>query len=339
MPYAPPRWLESLGHALVPPASAEHALGDLAECSHSSGDYARNLLSILPRVVWSQVRRRATMGGIAFTAVLTGVLLLAQRFPGTFFATPWSVPRLAVPWAVWVCGVALAAAYGPRNQPHALNWRVFAAFAAIAVASAAILDVPLLRIVTGFGMTLGVILVLSMPWLKRTAPPALSPATLPVHARNFQRGIWWRNARESAACVLVIAFNVGSLWRAQTPLQMAGHTLLIAGVLFVMAYLHLRAASRVVPEGADAKMLWHFHRHELVRQRDILRAIVWWYLAPFVPGMVVLGAARWDRGAAPALVGLVVVLFLFGFVRQLNLWGAKFLDGELAKVEALEGQL
>jgi hypothetical protein len=339
MPYAPPRWLESLGLALVPPASAEHALGDLAECSRSSGDYARNLLSILPRVVWSQVRRRATMGGIAFNAVLTGVLLLAQRFPASFFATSWSVPRLAVPWAIWVCGVALAAAYGPRTQPYALNWRVFAAFAAIAIAAAAILDVPLLRVVTGFGITFGLILVLSMPWLKQTAPPALSPETLLTHARNFQRGIWWRNARESAACLLVIAFNVRSLARAETPLQVAGHALLIAGVLFIMGYLHLLAASRAVPDGTDAKTLWRFHRHELVRQRDILRAIVWWYLAPFVPGMVVLGAARWDRGAAPALVGLVVVMFLFGFVRQLNLWGAKFLDGELAKVEALEGQL
>jgi hypothetical protein len=339
MPYSPPRWLEVLGGRLVPPSSAEHALGDLAECSRSGTDYAGNLLSILPRVVWSQVRRRATIGGIAFNAVLAGVLLLAQRFPESFFATPWSVPRLAVPWAIWVCGVALAAAYGPRTQPYALNWRVFTTFAAIALAAAAILDVPLLRVVTGFGMTLGLILVLSMPWLKRTTPPALSAETLLTHARNFQRGIWWRNARESAACLLVIAFNVRSLARAETPLQVAGHALLIAGVLFIVGYLHLRAASRVVPDGADAKTLWHFHRHELVRQRDILRAIVWWYLAPFVPGMVALGVARLDRGATPAFAGVVIVLLLFAFVRQLNLWGAKFLDGELAKVDALEGQL
>jgi hypothetical protein len=339
MPYSPPRWLEAVGGRLVPPSSAEHALGDLAECSRSRSDYARNLASILPRVVWSQVRRRATIGGIVFNAVLCGILLLAQRFPGTFFATSWSVPRLAVPWALWVCGVALAAAYGPRQEPQALNWRLFAVFAAAAVASAAVLDVPLLRVVSGFAMTLGVILVLSMPWLKRPAPQALSPETLLTHAHSFQRGIWWRNARESAACVLVVVVNLRSLWTAEKPLQAAGHALLIGGVLFVMGYLHLRAASRVVPGQADAKTLWRFHRHELLRQRDILRAIVWWYLAPFVPGMVVLAAARWDTGAAPALGGAVIVLLLFAFVRQLNLRGAKFLDGELAKVDALEGRL
>jgi hypothetical protein len=139
--------------------------------------------------------------------------------------------------------------------------------------------------------------------------------------------------------VLVVGVNLRSLWTAEKPIQAAGHALLIGGVLFVMGYLHLRAASRVVPEHADPKTLWRFHRHELLRQRDILRAIVWWYLAPFVPGMVVLAAARWDNGAAPALGGAVIVLLLFAFVRQLNLWGAKFLDGELAKVDALEGQL
>ena len=36
MPYSPPRWLESLADALVPPASAEHVLGDLAESSPSN---------------------------------------------------------------------------------------------------------------------------------------------------------------------------------------------------------------------------------------------------------------------------------------------------------------
>lgn len=340
MPYAPPRWLESLAERLVPPSSAEHALGDLAECSASRVEYARNLLSILPRVVWSQVRRRATIPGTLFHAVLAAILLLAQGFPAAFFATRWSVLRLAVPWAIWVGGAALSAAYGPRDKPLGWNGRVFAASAALAVTSAALLDVPLLRVVFGLGSTLGAILVLSMPWLRYTAPPPLSPEMLLAHARQFQRGIWWRNARESAACVLVVAFNVRSAWRAEGPLQLAGYLLLITGVLFVFGFLHLRAAARPVPADASTRTLWQFHRYEVVRQRDLLRAIAWWYLAPFVPGMLVLAAARFDAARASATaIGMVAIVGLFALIWKLNLWGAKALDGELAKVDALEGHL
>ena len=31
-----------------------------------------------------------------------------------------------------------------------------------------------------------------------------------------------------------------------------------------------------------------FHRSELVRQRDLLRSVWWWYLLPFVPGMLLI---------------------------------------------------
>ncbi|HEY6506591.1 MAG TPA: hypothetical protein VIY56_01175, partial [Vicinamibacterales bacterium] len=63
MPYSPPRWLDRFAGLLLPPASAEHTLGDLSEASRSNADYLRQLASVLPRVVWSQVRRRATIGG------------------------------------------------------------------------------------------------------------------------------------------------------------------------------------------------------------------------------------------------------------------------------------
>jgi hypothetical protein len=68
MSYRPSARLESLTGRLVPPAAAEHVLGDLAECSNSRRHYVANLLSILPRVIWSQAVRRATIGGLWFQA-------------------------------------------------------------------------------------------------------------------------------------------------------------------------------------------------------------------------------------------------------------------------------
>ena len=61
------------------------------------------LASVPPHVVWSQVRRRATVGGVVFNAVLSFIaILVALGVPkGAFFGTPapW---QLAIPWACWV---------------------------------------------------------------------------------------------------------------------------------------------------------------------------------------------------------------------------------------------
>lgn len=51
-----PRTIERLGELLVPPAAAEHVLGDLAECSHTPREYLRRLLAVLPYVVLAQAR-------------------------------------------------------------------------------------------------------------------------------------------------------------------------------------------------------------------------------------------------------------------------------------------
>jgi len=341
MPYSPPRWLESLGSVLVPPASAEHALGDLAECSRSRATYVRTLVSILPRVIWSQVRRRATLGGVILHALLTaGALLAFQGLPtSSFFGEPVSPPRLAPIWGIWVVGCALAAAYGPRETPRAWSRRVFFATIVGAVGAAFALGVPWLRVVMSLSAVYGTLLVLSMPWLTATTPPPLSLDTLADHARHFQRGIWWRNTRESLACAVVLALNAHGLWQAETTLDRVGKLLLMAGVAFIMCFLHLRAASRAVPVDADVRTIWQFHRRELARQRDILRAIVWWYLMPFVPGMVVLAFGNRVTSAPAAIVGMLVVFGVFALIWRLNLWGARWLDGELQKVEGLEGQL
>ena len=189
----------------------------------------------------------------------------------------------------------------------------------------------------GLGAVYGSLLILSMPWLATTAPPPLSLDTLADHARRFQRGIWWRNPRESLACAVVLALNAPGLWQAETTIDRAGKLLLIAGVAFIMGFLHLRAASRAVPVDADVKTIWQFHRRELARQRDILRAIVWWYLMPFVPGMVVMAFSKRPASVPAAFVGMLVVVGVFALIWRLNLWGARWLDGELQKVDGAGG--
>src|SRR5262245_12316529 len=340
MSYSPPRWLESLGESLVPPSCAEHVLGDLAESSSSDAEYLAHLTSILPRVIWSQVRRRATLVGLAFNAFLTLMVLAPSLgFPkAPFFAEPWALLRAAGPWAIWVIGSALAAAYGPRDKPRAWSWKVYIGSAVVTIGVAVLLGVPLVRMLFGLALLIGLSLVLAMPWLAPWKPTPLSLETLHDHALQFQRTIWWRNARESFAASIVLFFNGLALWKADAALARAGNLILIVGVLFVIAFMHLRAGSRSVPRGVDPKTILEFHGREIARQRDMLRSVPYWYLLPFVPGMVVITASNW-KGIAPAAVGGAIILGVFALIWKLNARGARMLDRDLEKVKALETQL
>ena len=333
--------MESVATALLPPASSEHALGDLAESSHSQREYIRNLASILPRVIWSQVRRRARLGRIVSHLVVIAIVLPMAHgvSQAPLFALSWAWLRLAACAAIWIGGCALAAAYGPRSRANQWNRAVFGATVIATLSAGVLLGVPVLPTILGLALALALLMLLTLPWIDRQAAGPLSIDTLPVHAKLFQNGIWWRNARESAAGAVVLFFNVLSLWNPESPMMLAGHLLTIAGVLFIIGFLHLKACSRAVPSEADTKTLFRFHRREMVRQRDLLRRVAWWYLLPFAPGMLAIVAARWESGVTPSLAALVFIGSVFGFIWKLNLWAARWLDGELQKVDALEVQL
>jgi hypothetical protein len=177
------------------------------------------------------------------------------------------------------------------------------------------------------------ILVIQMPWLKmETLQQPLSLDKVPDRARTFQRGIWWRNARESAVGGFLVVMQSLQLLRVKEPAEALESFLLLPGVLFIIYYLHFRANSRPVPEGDVAKVL-RFHCHEIKRQRDILRAVPLWYLLPLVPGMMVSVLGN-DRGAS-GLIGLAGIAGIFAVVWVLNFWGAKWLDAQLQEANAL----
>jgi hypothetical protein len=337
VPYSPPLWLERIAEWLIPPACAEHILGDLAEASTSRAEYLRNLISIVPRVVWSQIRRRVTVGGMLFQAVITAAFLAAFLNSSAISNGPTVLLRAAVPWAIWVIGCALAAAYGRPNRPVRPNRTVLAATVLTTIAAAAATSLPVVRVAMAIGAVFGVLVLLSGPRIPQ--PPPLSPDTLVDHVRLFQWRIWWRNLVESIAGVVIVAANVRDLWYAQSDVSRAGHVLLIVGVLFVIGFLHLRANPRPLPSDSALITMLRFHRRELARQRDILRLVPWWYLLPFVPGMLVMGASRWQVSAIGVAGGLLIGGSVFYMVWRLNVKAARLLDGELHKVDALEGQL
>lgn len=121
-----------------------------------------------------------------------------------------------------------------------------------------------------------------------TNPPTLDQVR--AGAERLHRRVARRNALELAACVLVIGVFAYYLWAFPSPLMRLGSGLAIAGTLVVAWQLKRRAANRPLPTALGDQPWLRYRREQLVRQRDALRSAWLWYVAPFIPGVVVF---RW----------------------------------------------
>jgi hypothetical protein len=60
--------------------------------------------------------------------------------------------------------------------------------------------------------------------------------------------------------------------------------------LFIAWQMERRASNQALPPASGDQSWLQFQRSQLARQRDALRSVWLWYVAPFVPGVVVF---RW----------------------------------------------
>jgi hypothetical protein len=174
-------------------------------------------------------------------------------------------------------------------------------------------------------------------------PTEYDPMTLAeIHgkARAFRVKIRRRNALEYFGCVLVIAGFVPALLHRDGWMMQVGAGLIMAATVLVAWQLHRRASTGPAVESGDT--LVASYRQELVRQRDALRSVAVWYLAPFAPGMTLLLLGRWFQFHATrrpvtldhliiALCGLVAAL-VFLVVWLLNQRGADRLQRRIEEL-------
>ena len=158
---------------------------------------------------------------------------------------------------------------------------------------------------------------------------------------KFQEKVYWRNAREYVAALVVIVIFGFDFWRTSDALARVACGLIIAGTLYVMWHLHERGASRSLPAEMGLASGLEFYRRELARQRDLVRSVAWWYLGPMIPGLVVLMVAR-ARSSPGHLrpIGLSSALVALVFVSAwwLNQRAARKLQRRIDEMNALEGQ-
>lgn len=148
-------------------------------------------------------------------------------------------------------------------------------------------------------------------------------------SRRLEKIVGRRNFREYAAALLILII-VGVIGPRETNVVVAiGGTLIALGALYVVYYLHKRGSARSIPADLAVRDCIDFHRSELVRQRDLLRSVWFWYLLPFVPGtaMILIGRAveRPDRRVLALVMSVVFVLGAV-VVGKLNERGARRLQ-------------
>jgi drug/metabolite transporter (DMT)-like permease len=175
------------------------------------------------------------------------------------------------------------------------------------------------------------------PWpqaLWQGQPQEHEPMSL---ARTFEANVRWRNAREYIASVLVILGFSPVLLHRDSWMMQAGAALVMAATIFVAWRIHRRAGAKRVPEASET--LRDFHRQELIRQRDLLRSVGLWYMAPFAPGMVLVMLGRWFQSHAAhrpiaqdhlgILLASAFAILVFAAVWWLNQRGADRLQRQI----------
>ena len=131
-------------------------------------------------------------------------------------------------------------------------------------------------------------------------------------AEGLERRVNRRNRREYAAAVLVVAVFGWQMFTLPSLLLRIGAGMSIAAAIAVAYMIHRWGTARMLPSDLALTSALEFHRVQLERQRDLLRAVWWWYLLPFTPGVLVLevGHALAEPERRSQIISLSVAMFL-----------------------------
>jgi hypothetical protein len=178
----------------------------------------------------------------------------------------------------------------------------------------------------------------------QSSVPAAEAAPLAVvraGADKFYRKIRLRNLIEYAACVFVVFAFGRYVFTLPQILQKVGSGWVVLATFYAAWQLH-RRGSAVSPATAGQMPIFDFLRAQLVRQRDALKSIFWWYILPFLPGLVMLligdGMTPEPANAAPVWarwLSLAVIIGIVVGIWWLNQVGARKLQRHIAEIDAL----
>jgi hypothetical protein len=183
--------------------------------------------------------------------------------------------------------------------------------------------------------------------LWRDQPIEDCPMTLDNMRKNadvFQTKIRRRNRLEIAATGLVLLVFGFYTWVLPGWMIKTGSVLVMVGTLWIVWQLRRRASAALLPESFGMALL-EFHRQQLVRQRDAAKSVAWWYIAPVIPGVVMITLGRYFQFHAPGralawdhqvvVLCSVIVALTFAIVWLLNAWAAERLQRRIDDLDKL----
>lgn len=173
-------------------------------------------------------------------------------------------------------------------------------------------------------------------------PQTMTPDTLESRSRRFEARIRTRNRWEyrigGLVAVLTIAFGAWMLVSAPATIPSLmtsiGFIVLGLGAITAAVQLRSRAGGETVITGVlDTAAAY---RAELVRQRNALRSVFAWYVAPFLPGfLLIYGANFFEPGGiewAVMIPGMLTAIF-GAWIVWINRKAAKALDAEIKTLD------
>lgn len=181
---------------------------------------------------------------------------------------------------------------------------------------------------------------------QKMTPQILSPSQLETRHHRLENRNRLRNRLEyfAGGVVFMGALLLGgwtliddaNLFQAALGI---GTLLLGAGALFVCVQLRQRTGGPVTIDGMDSTLMRY--RADLMRQRDALRSIFGWYIAPFLPGfLLIYGSVFLDPevdGFWLAIPAAVTVAFL-AWILHINRRAADCVDAELQTLDEGRGE-
>ena len=146
----------------------------------------------------------------------------------------------------------------------------------------------------------------------------MSAEAIRLRATKFERRISRRNLRETIASLFVIVFFAYFFATSPSILLRLTWGLFIAGMVWIVIALRVKGSPNSLPAAMGNSTCLEFFRSELGRQRDLLKNVFPWYLAPLIPGYLALNVAyvysfhRLNLWAGLALLDVIFVAIFVG---------------------------
>jgi hypothetical protein len=155
-------------------------------------------------------------------------------------------------------------------------------------------------------------------------------------AARLHRRVRNRNIRETVACGVAVAVLTWFAISKPDLLSRVSFGLLIVGSLYVIWHFLRYGKSKVMPADLALTDAVTFHSRELAHQRDLLRGVFWWYLAPFCPGWLVGAISVGRHSWIPAAGMVVFVGAVMWLACKLNYRAADCLDRQIAELSSFK---